>query len=183
MERQVLGWADRYQRAKTKEIECMAPLKAWMLDKMPPARGHALLHNDWRLDNIMLDSSDPGRVVAVFDWDMCTLGDPLADLGCLLSLWFQEGEWVGDNKAMPSDLPGFMSRKEAVERYGHKSGKDMSRIDFYYVFGLYKMAVILQQIYCRFEKGQTRDKRFQFFGAAAELLLSLAWSNAQNSSL
>ena len=114
---------------------------------------------------------------------MCTLGDPLADLGCLLSLWFEQGEMLTDQKPMPSDLTGFLTRREAVDRYGQKSGRDVSKIDFYYIFGQYKMAVVVQQIYYRYAKGQTRDNRFEMFGAMAELLLAQAWNNAQASSL
>ena len=183
MERQIGGWADRYDRAMTKEIECFKDLVAWLADKLPQAQDSVLLHNDWRLDNMMLATGDPGKVVAVFDWDMCTLGDPLADLGCLMSLWFQEGEGLGKMAAMPSDVPGFMMRQEAIERYGEKSGRDVSKMDFYYVFGLFKIAVVVQQIYCRYAKGQTQDARFAKFEMGAEFLMSLAWGHAQGSKL
>jgi aminoglycoside phosphotransferase (APT) family kinase protein len=131
---------------------------------------------------MMLDSKDPGKVSAVFDWDMCTIGDPLADLGCLLSFWFEEGEGFGMG-AMPSHLPGFMTRQEAVKRYGERCGRDISKIAFYHAFGMFKMAGIVQQIYYRYHKGQTQDPRFQYFGMAAEMLLTLAWSTAQSSGL
>ncbi len=183
MERQVLGWADRYDRAKTKEIDFLKDLKAWLVDKVPVSQDYVLLHNDFRLDNIMLDPSDPRKVVGVFDWDMCTLGDPLADVGCLLSFWFEQGEGLGDMMPMPSDLPGFMTRKEAIQRYGEKSGRDMAKIDFYYIFGLFKMAVIVQQIFYRYDKGQTKDPRFKMFGIGAELLLTLAWDKVRSSIL
>jgi aminoglycoside phosphotransferase (APT) family kinase protein len=132
---------------------------------------------------MMVAPDDPGRVVAVFDWDMCTLGDPLADLGTLLSLWFEQGEALGEMSAMPSDVPGFMTRKEAIERYGEKSGRDVSKADFYYVFGVFKIAVVVQQIYFRFAKGQTQDERFQKFELGAEYLMSLAWGHAESSGL
>ncbi len=183
MERQVLGWADRYDRAKTKEIDFVKDLKSWLMDKVTSSPDHVLLHNDFRLDNMMLDPRDPGQVVGVFDWDMCTLGDPLADVGCLLSFWFEQGEGLGDMMPMPSDLPGFITRKEVIHQYGEKSGRDMGKIDFYYVFGLYKMAVIVQQIFYRYDKGQTKDQRFIMFGLGAELLLSLAWNTARSSTL
>ncbi len=178
MLRQVEGWAERYTRARTKEIPFVGDLRAWLLDRMPAAQRQALVHNDWRLDNIMLHPEDPGRVVAVFDWDMCTLGDPLADLGCLLSFWFEKGEGMEKMAPMPSVLPGFMSRKEAVERYGARSGLDMAKADVYHVFGLFKMAVVVQQIYYRYSRGQTLDKRFETFGLGAELLMSQAWELA-----
>lgn len=183
MKRQVEGWTKRYARARTKEIACVDDLTGWLADKRPEAVEFTLVHNDWRLDNIMLDPSDPCRVTAVFDWDMCTLGDPLADVGTLLSLWLEEGESFGQEAIMPSNVPGFMTRSEAVERYGKASGRDMSGMSFYRVFGLFKMAVIAQQIYFRFHKGETADKRFRHFGMAAEFLIMMAWGEAQASTL
>lgn len=179
MERQVRGWAQRYERARTREIPHVADLTDWLLERMPEPQVHALVHNDWRLDNIMLDPADPGKVVAVFDWDMCTLGDPLADLGCLLSFWFEEGEALAKMAPMPSLVPGFMTRQDAVERYGETSGLDVSRVQVYYVFGLFKMAVVVQQIYHRYRAGQTKDRRFEHFGQGAEMLLAIAWEQAQ----
>jgi aminoglycoside phosphotransferase (APT) family kinase protein len=183
MERQISGWSGRYDRAMTKEIGCVKDLTGWLGDKLPLPQDSVLLHNDWRLDNMMVAPDDPGKVVAVFDWDMCTLGDPLADLGCLMSLWFQEGEGLGAMSAMPSDVPGFMTRKEAIERYGEKSGRDVRKMDFYYVFGLFKIAVVVQQIYYRYAQGQTKDDRFEKFEMGAEYLMSLAWGYAQGSRL
>ncbi|MEW6443667.1 MAG: phosphotransferase family protein [bacterium] len=179
MERQVRGWAGRYERAKTQEIPCAGLVYEWLMDQLPASPEPALVHNDWRLDNMMLDSEDPSKAVAVFDWDMCTLGDPLADMGCVLSFWFEPGEALGAMAAMPSQAAGFMTREEAIRRYGEKSGRDVSSMDFYYVFGLFKMAVVVQQIYLRYARGQTRDPRFQYFGTGAELLFSLAWSTTR----
>jgi aminoglycoside phosphotransferase (APT) family kinase protein len=183
MERQVSGWSGRYDRAMTKEIGCVEDLTGWLAEKLPSPQDSVLLHNDWRLDNMMVATEDPSRVVAVFDWDMCTLGDPLADLGCVMSFWFEEGEGLGGMSPMPSDVPGFMKRKEAIERYGEKSGRDVSKMDFYYVFGLFKMAVVVQQIYYRYAKGQTQDDRFERFEMGTEYLMSLAWGHAQSSRL
>lgn len=169
--RQVAGWAERYERAKTKDIPLVSELTAWLRDNLPPAPQPTLLHNDWRLDNMMLDTNDPGRCEAVFDWDMCTLGDPLADLGTLLSAWIEQSEMVGQGQVgMPSNTPGFMTRREGVERYGKRRGIDVSDVPYYYVFGIYKIAVVLQQIYVRFHRGQTQDKRFESMGQAAEML-------------
>jgi aminoglycoside phosphotransferase (APT) family kinase protein len=181
MERQIRGWTGRYEKSMTKEIPIVKDVHDWLVDKLPENQVDALVHNDWRLDNMMLDPKDPAKVVGVFDWDMCTLGDPLADLGCLLSFWFEEGEAFGTMTAMPTQVPGFMTRRGAIERYGEKSGRDIRKMDFYYVFGLFKMAVVVQQIYFRYARGQTKDPRFQHFGIGAELLFSLAWSAAQAS--
>jgi aminoglycoside phosphotransferase (APT) family kinase protein len=169
--RQIEGWAGRYERAMTKEIPLVAEMTTWLRDNLPPAPAPTLLHNDWRLDNMMLATNDPGRCEAVFDWDMCTLGDPLADLGTLLSAWLEESEMIGQGQVgMPSNAPGFMTRREGVERYGKRRGIDISDVPYYYVFGIYKIAVVLQQIYVRFHRGQTQDKRFESMGQAAEML-------------
>jgi len=183
LKRQVRGWTERYEKARTEEIGCVADLTQWLADKLPESPAATIVHNDWRLDNIMLDPGEPGRAVAVFDWDMCTLGDPLADLGTLFSLWFEEGEVVKEMCLMPSYTAGFMTRREATERYGEKSGRDMASMDFYRVFGLFKMAVIAQQIYYRFHRGETKDERFRPFGMAAAFLITMAWQQAQASGL
>lgn len=171
--RQIDGWMARYERAKTKEISLVAELHGWLHQNLPTSPRPTLLHNDWRLDNMMLASDDPGHCVAVFDWDMCTVGDPLCDLGTLLTAWIEEKEapdGSGGPVGMPSNTPGFMTRAEAVRRYGLRHGVDVSNVPYYYVFGLFKMAVVLQQIYHRYHLGQTKDERFRTFEQAAELL-------------
>ncbi len=185
LRRQVDGWAGRYERAKTGDLPVVAELVQWLHGHMPPSPTPTLLHNDWRLDNIMLDANDPGRCVAVFDWDMCTMGDPLADLGTLLSAWAQAGEGLGGNAefGMPSAVPGFLTRQEAVERYGKRRGVDVSQVPYYYVFGIFKIAVVLQQIYYRYHVGQTKDHRFQGFGQVAELLFWLAKQRSETLTL
>ena len=181
MERQITGWTARYERAKTSDLPLVAELSRWLLDHLPPSPAPALVHNDWRLDNIMLDAEDPGRVEAVFDWDMCTVGNPFADLGTLLSSWTEEGEGLGG--AMPSNVPGFMSRREAAARYGQRRGIDVDTVPYYYIFGLFKIAVVVQQIYHRYHIGQTKDARFQPFGQLAELLFQMAQARTGNLSL
>ena len=185
MQRQIDGWTARYQRAKTKEVTLVDELTQWLHDKLPASPPPTLLHNDYRLDNIMLDSADPGRVVAVFDWDMCTIGDPLADLGTLLSLWMEAGEGMsgGSQGGMPSHVPGFLTRREAVERYGKRRGVDISNVPYYYVFGIFKIAVVVQQIYHRFHLGQTKDERFRSFEQMAELLFWMAKNRSETLTL
>jgi len=170
--RQVEGWLGRYERAKTKDLAIATEMAAWLTQHLPASPPATLLHNDWRLDNMMLDANDPGRCEAVFDWDMCTLGDPLADLGTLLSAWIevQEAPPGSGLVTMPSNTPGFLSRREAVERYGRRRGVDVSNIAYYYVFGLFKIAVVLQQIYYRYHAGQTKDARFANMEQGAEML-------------
>jgi len=183
--RQVEGWLGRYERSKTKELPIAIEMAEWLRAHLPTSPPASLLHNDWRLDNMMLDANDPGRCEAVFDWDMCTLGDPLADLGTLLSAWIEVHEAPPGSGlvTMPSNTPGFLSRREAVERYGKRRGVDVSNIGYYYVFGLFKIAVVLQQIYYRYHAGQTKDARFANMEQGAEMLLWRAKEASTASSL
>jgi aminoglycoside phosphotransferase (APT) family kinase protein len=176
LQRQIEGWIGRYERAKTREVPVVDEVAAWLRAHRPASPPATLLHNDFRLDNVMLDAHDPGRVEAVFDWDMCTLGDPLADLGTLLSAWHEAGEQFAGASAgtMPSQVPGFLTRREAAQRYGARRGVDVSAMPYYYVFGLFKIAVVLQQIYVRYHRGQTQDERFAVFDRIAEMLFELA---------
>jgi aminoglycoside phosphotransferase (APT) family kinase protein len=185
LRRQVDGWAARYERSKTRELPVVGELVAWLHAEQPPSPAPALLHNDWRLDNMMLDARDPARVEAVFDWDMCTLGDPLCDLGTLLASWMEAGEGLSGATAgtMPSNVPGFLTRRAAVERYGARRGIDVSTVPYYYVFGLFKIGVVLQQIFHRYHLGQTQDARFAVFDQVAEMLFSLAQSRSDPLSL
>lgn len=176
LERQVTGWAGRFERAKTWEIPIAEEVRTWLLDNLPASPPATLVHNDWRLDNMAVAEDDPGRCVAVYDWDMCTVGDPLADLGTLLALWNNRGEVPVGMSPMPTQSIGFMSREEAVARYGERSGRDVSGISFYDVFGTFKMGVVLQQIYFRYHRGQTQDERFASLGAGAAGLFELAAS-------
>jgi len=185
LRRQIDGWAGRYERSKTREVQVVDDLVAWLHASEPAAPPSTLLHNDWRLDNIMLDAANPGRVEAVFDWDMCTLGDPLCDLGTLLASWMEVGEGLSGATAgtMPSNVPGFLTRREAVERYGARRRVDVSAVPYYYVFGLFKIGVVLQQIYHRYHVGQTKDARFAHFDQVAELLFGLAQSRSETLTL
>jgi aminoglycoside phosphotransferase (APT) family kinase protein len=172
--RQVRGWTDRWNRAKTKELATADEVAAWLVSHMPASPPPSLVHNDWRLDNMAVTADDPGRCVAVYDWDMCTVGDPFTDVGTLLSSWFEPGEPYDFLSPMPSRAPGFMTRAEAIERYGRRSGRDVSRMPYYYVFGLFKMAGIVQQLYFRWKQGQTKDARMAGGEAVAEGLVGLA---------
>lgn len=174
LQRQVSGWVERWHRAKHEDNPLADELARWLVERMPESPPPTLLHNDWRLDNMAVAEDDPGRCVAVYDWDMCTRGDPLADLGTVMAVWYDEGEAPAALNPMPTGVPGFMSRDEAIARYGEKSGRDLSGFGWYLVFGTFKMAVILQQIYIRWLRGQTRDERFSVMGDAAQHLLELA---------
>jgi aminoglycoside phosphotransferase (APT) family kinase protein len=174
LRRQVTGWAERFERSKTAALPIADELTRWLLDNLPVSDEATLLHNDWRLDNLAVAAEDPGRCVAVYDWDMCTRGDPLADLGTLLALWSDPGEGPAGTNPMPTQSPGFLSRAQATARYHAQTGREVSAVPYYLVFGTFKMAVVLQQIFFRFARGQTQDNRFAGLGAAAEGLFRLA---------
>ncbi len=183
MERQVHGWIGRYERAKTDEVPGVDELKRWMVDHLPVSPPPAVIHYDYKLNNVMFDAADLSQMVAIFDWEMTTIGDPLADLGCALSYWTQEDDpdvlkqWRG--KPSVTLLPGFMSREQFIEAYAKKSGRDVSQIHFYLTFAYFKLAVIIQQIYYRWKKGQTQDERFAAFGDFARSLLLRAQELSQ----
>jgi aminoglycoside phosphotransferase (APT) family kinase protein len=174
LERQVKGWAGRYERAKTEEVSIAEEVVEWLVANLPDSPPPTLVHNDWKLDNMAVAPDDPGRCVAVYDWDMCTVGDPLCDLGTLLGLWSNPGEGLAGSNPMPTQTEGFMSREEATHRYAERSGTSVDAIPYYLVFGTFKMGVVLQQIYFRFHRGQTRDERFQGMGELARGLYRLA---------
>lgn len=170
VERQVRGWRERWEKAKTDEMPDVDRAAAWLADHQPPERGAALIHNDFKYDNLVLDPEDLTRVKAVLDWEMATVGDPLMDLGTTLGYWVDpdDPEPMRLLPVGPTVLPGNLDRAGLVRRYAERSGRDVSDALFYYVFGLFKIAVIAQQIYYRYEKGLTRDERFAtlIFGVA-----------------
>ena len=174
LERQVRGWTDRWERSRTHDVPIADEVARWLVETRPASPEPTLLHNDWRLDNMAVAEDDPGRCTAVYDWDMCTVGDPLCDVGTLLSQWANRGDRETGHTPMPSTLPGFMSRQEATKRYAERSGRPLDAMPYYLVFGTFKMAVVLQQIYFRFHRGQTRDERFAGMGEAAERLFAVA---------
>lgn len=173
--RQIEGWYKRWQAAKIEEAADMDSTYAWLQSHQPPTSAYSLVHNDYKLDNIMFASSDPGRMVAIFDWDMCTLGDPLNDLGTLLTYWTDPTDppYFQAMASMPTGV-GFMTRRELVERYALKSGRSIHDIHFYHALGLFRLTVIIAQIYIRYQRGQTRDQRFAAFGKMIPLMARAA---------
>ncbi len=176
IERQIEGWYGRWHKAKTEDVAAMDAVYAWLKANLPPASAHSLVHNDYKLDNVMLDPADPGKIVAIFDWDMCTLGDPLNDLGALLCYWSEPTDppYFQAMAMMPSGDKGFLTRQELVERYAAKSGRSVSNIRFYHALGLYRLTVIIAQIYIRYYRGQTQDQRFAAFGPMIPLMAQAA---------
>jgi aminoglycoside phosphotransferase (APT) family kinase protein len=160
--RQVNGWIKRFTDAKTDDVPALDRVARWLIDNIPNGPDSALIHNDFKLDNLLLDQDNLTRIVAVLDWEMATIGDPLMDLGTTLGYWVEAGDAEGLQRVAtgPTALPGSLTRKELVARYEKKTGRPVANVLFYYCFGLFKIAGIVQQIYARFVRGHTRDPRF-----------------------
>jgi aminoglycoside phosphotransferase (APT) family kinase protein len=161
-QRQVSGWTRRYRDAQTDDIPDMDALAAWLAAHLPPDGPGRLIHNDYKYDNLVLDPADLTRIVGVLDWEMSTLGDPLMDLGTTLCYWVEaaDPEPLRATAFGPTAAPGSLTRAELVARYADRTGRSVSDITFYYCFGLFKTAVVVQQIYYRYRQGLTRDERF-----------------------
>ncbi len=162
VERQVRGWADRYKKARTDDVPTVERLGAWLEANRPAESGATLVHNDFKYDNVIL-APDLSGVIAVLDWEMATIGDPLMDLGTALGYWVDPGDvplLKGRSVFGPTNLPGNLSRTQFVERWSRATGRDASNVVFYYAFALFKLAVISQQLYKRFVDGLTTEERY-----------------------
>lgn len=170
--RQVEGWIKRFDKARTGPTPEIDRIGAWLRERIPAESGATLVHNDYKFDNVMLSPADPTKIIAVLDWELCTIGDPLLDLGTTLGYWIQPS----DNPILlalpfgPTAEPGAFTRAEVAEAYAEKTGRDLSNILYYYVFGLLKIGGIVQQIFYRYEKGFTQDPRFSMLDKVVELL-------------
>jgi aminoglycoside phosphotransferase (APT) family kinase protein len=177
VERQVNGWCERFEKAWTDDVPKCESLMGWLKTHRPadsPRPG--IIHNDYRFDNVVLDPRDNQTIVGVLDWEMATLGDPLMDLGASLAYWVQAGDapQMQALRMQPSTLPGMLTREEIIRHYSQKTGVEIRNPDWYYVFGLFRLAVIAQQIYYRFKLGQTKNPRFQAFGVFVSVLSQVA---------
>jgi len=160
--RQVTGWNERYQKSRTNDWPEVEQLGQWLMDNIPEDVAPGLVHNDYKYDNVMLSADDLTTIVAVFDWEMATIGNPHMDLGTALSYWVQADDTEDIRKLVfgPTMLPGSPTRQELAERYAVVTGSNLPDMLYYYCFGLFKLAGILQQIYARFARGLTADPRF-----------------------
>jgi aminoglycoside phosphotransferase (APT) family kinase protein len=176
VERQVNNWFKRWERAKIEQIPLLDKVGRWLLAHLPRSPAPCLLHNDFKLDNHMVDPDDITRIVALFDWDQCTLGDPLVDVGLLLNYWTQADDSPGRQSfaQAPTTLPGFYTRAELVQRYAERSGRDVSALPFYEAFALWKTAIVVIQLFVLYRNGQLQDERLADFGQRAVLITEAA---------
>jgi aminoglycoside phosphotransferase (APT) family kinase protein len=171
--RQVEGWSKRYRKARTPDAPDFEVVMAWLAENMPPDTDRpTVIHNDYRFDNVVLDPADPMRIIAVLDWEMATIGDPLMDLGNSLAYWIQADDPPETQmmRLLPTTMPGALTRRRMAERYAEKSGRSIENFNWYLCFGLFRLAVIAQQIYYRFFHGQTTNEKFRMLVFGVHLL-------------
>lgn len=174
--RQVAGWNDRFRRARTWNVPRATKLMAWLTEHAPADSGSCVIHNDFRFDNVVLDSREPTRIVGVLDWEMATVGDPLMDLAGALAYWVEAGDdrLFRTLRRQPTHLPGMLTRREVVTTYCQKTGRpEISAREwiFYEIFGLFRLAAIAQQIYLRYHRKETRNPAFRHFWLYVHYLL------------
>ena len=176
VERQIKGWSQRWEGSKVNEQAEMNQLSNWLAERLPAdPEQPTLLHGDYKLDNVMLDGNDLGRVVEVFDWEMSAIGDPLIDLGIFLAYWVHTVPAAQrDSLTSVTSRPGWFTREDILEQYAGRTGRDLTNISFYEVFAVFKLAVVLQQIFYRYHRGQTDDARFATLDKHVEKLAHIA---------
>ncbi|HTW57699.1 MAG TPA: phosphotransferase family protein [Terriglobales bacterium] len=189
LERQVRGWIERYHNSKTHDLPEVERISAWLTERMPASHETALIHNDYKYDNVVLDpgnaTNDLTSIVGVLDWEMSTVGDPLTDLGTALAYWtdpHDPEDWQ-EIRSAPTTLPGTLTRPQLVERYAVATGRDPGDMIFYLTFARFKVAVIIQQIYYRYAQGLTQDARFAAMPARIHTLLRASWNCAESGTI
>ena len=167
------GWCGRYEKAKTWNVFGAGSVMRWLQENKPENETICLVHNDFRLDNLILNPEDPTDIIGILDWELATLGNPLMDLGNSLAYWIEAGDdkVARATKRQPSDYPGMLTRKEIIDYYCERTGTKVEDFAFYEVFGLFRLAVIAQQIYYRYHHKQTNNKAFKNFWFLVNYLL------------
>ena len=177
MARQIRRWKQQWERSMTRPLPIMDDLITRLEADLPESPAPAIVHGDFRLDNVILDERDPANILAVLDWEMSTIGDPLADLGLMLVYWPQSDDMAEFRDSFgaitATAAPGFPTREEVIEQYAHESGRDVSRIWFYWAFGFFKLAVVLEGIHARFLQGKTLGEGFDSIGERVSPLVML----------
>jgi aminoglycoside phosphotransferase (APT) family kinase protein len=183
LERQVRRWGEQWERSKTDDLPAVDELARRLRNALPESGPPTIVHGDYRLDNTMMAADDPGRIVAVLDWEMSTLGDPLADLGLFLLYWGQADAQVIATGAAIDGQAGFASRDEVVERYARVSGRPVDALDWYVAFASYKLAIIVEGINARYRMGKTVGEGFEAMGQMVAGLVDAALAQADRSSI
>jgi len=185
VERQVRNWGKQYLAAATEEVPAAQKVMAWMEENQPKEYEHTLIHNDYKYDNVVFKDDSWREISAILDWEMCTLGDPLMDLGTTLGYWItsSDPDFMKMGIPTPSIMEGNPTRAEIVEQYALKSGRSINNLTFYYVYGLFKIAVIAQQIFYRYKHGHTSDPKFAHLNKASELCCNAAWQAIQKNQI
>lgn len=185
LQRQVKGWIERYHGSKTEDLPEVQHITQWLGERMPAQSDSTIVHNDYKYDNMILAEDDITRIKAVLDWEMCTLGDPLTDLGTALAYWVDANDppQLQMVRWGPTSIAGSLTRRQLAERYAEKTGRNIENLVFYYVFALFKVAVIIQQIYYRYYHGLTKDQRFATLGEVAKMLLQVGLATAKRGSI
>ena len=185
LSRQVAGWIERYYGSQTHDLPEVGRIAAWLTNHTPANSDAVLIHNDYKYDNVVLDKENITRIVGVLDWEMCTIGDPLTDLGTTLAYWVDpnDPEEMQGIRWGPSTYPGSLTRMQLVERYARVSSRDVSDMTFYLAFARFKIAVIVQQIYCRYHKGVTKDPRFASMPEIVRILLRASLQAAESAAI
>lgn len=165
IDRQVSGWNQRYSKAKTWNVPSGKKIMQWLEDNKPQQEMLCVTHNDFRFDNLVLNAEDPTEILAVLDWELATIGDPLVEIGNLLAYWVQadDDKVAKATRRQPTHLKGMLSREEVIDYYCEKMGLGKIDMTFYQVFGLFRLSVIAQQIYYRYYHKQTRNPAFKNF--------------------
>ncbi len=181
LERQVRGWIERYHGSKTHDIPEVEVISNWIQHHMPASSAAALIHNDYKYDNVVLNPHDLTKIIGVLDWEMCTIGDPLTDLGSTLAYWVDATDppEILETRWGPTTCAGSLTRAQLVQRYAQKTGRPISNMPFYLVFARFKIAVIVQQIYYRYHQGLTHDQRFATMPHRIRMLLTAALQTAE----
>jgi len=185
VERQVRNWGKQYLAAATDEVPAAQKVMTWMNEHQPRKYDHTLIHNDFKYDNVVFENDSWKKISAILDWEMCTLGDPMMDLGTSLGYWTTAGdpEFMKQGLASPTVMEGNPSRSEIVQHYALKSGRNIDNLIFYFAYGLFKIAVIAQQIYYRYKHGHTSDPKFANLNKASALCCNTAWQAIQKNKI
>jgi aminoglycoside phosphotransferase (APT) family kinase protein len=183
--RQVRGWIERYHNSKTHDYPAVEKISEWMQQHMPATQSISLIHNDYKFDNVVLDANDITKIVGVLDWEMCTIGDTLTDLGTTLAYWVDpaDPDELKQNLSDVTTHPGSLTRAQVVEHYAKNTQSDVSQMPFYLTFARFKLAVIVQQIFYRYHQGLTKDPRFATLPERISALLRASLHTAQTSQI